>query len=49
MGAFAVVLLRRFRRHAEEKGATLAAPVADAKRDEYDDKLDEELKQLDDE
>lgn len=49
MGAFAVLLLRRFRRHADEKAAVTAAPVAGGKRDEYDDKLDEELKQLDDE
>jgi cytochrome c-type biogenesis protein CcmH/NrfF len=47
MGAFAVSTLRRFRRKAEEKRAP--APLAGAKRDEYDDKLDEELRQLDDE
>ncbi len=49
MAAFAVTLLRRFRRRADEKAAAAPAPVAGAKRDEYDDKLDEELKQLDDE
>lgn len=48
MGAVAVVLLRRFRRRSDEK-AEAAAPVAGDKRDEYDDKLDEELKQLDNE
>jgi cytochrome c-type biogenesis protein CcmH/NrfF len=46
MGAVAVVVLRRVRRQSDERAA---APVAGAKRDEYDDKLDEELKQLDDE
>ena len=49
MGAFAVGLLRRFRQKSDQKVAGKAAPVAGAKRDEYDDKLDEELKQLDDE
>jgi cytochrome c-type biogenesis protein CcmH len=46
MGAVAVGVLRSFRRHAKQKPAP-AAGVA-AKRDEYDDKLDEELRQLDD-
>ena len=46
-GAIAVTVLRRFRQKSVEKAET-AAPVAGAKRDEYDDKLDEELKQLDD-
>ncbi|MFT3773819.1 MAG: cytochrome c-type biogenesis protein CcmH [Minicystis sp.] len=51
MAAFVVTLLRRFRRRDEEKQAVagVAPPVAGSKRDEYDDKLDEELKQLDDE
>lgn len=49
MGAFAVTLLRRFQRKSAEKAAAAPAPAAGAKRDEYDDKLDEELKQLDDE
>ncbi len=49
MGAFAVVILRRVRRSSDEKARAVASPVAGAKRDEYDDKLDEELKQLDDE
>jgi cytochrome c-type biogenesis protein CcmH/NrfF len=49
MAAFAVTLLRRLRRRADEKAAAAPAPVAGQKRDEYDDKLDEELKQLDDE
>ena len=49
MGGFVVMLLRRFRRHDEQKAQALAPPVAGAKRDEYDEKLDEELKQLDDE
>ena len=52
MGAVAVWVLRRFRRaglKSLEKAEAAAAPVAGAKRDEYDDKLDEELKQLDDE
>lgn len=49
MGAFAVTLLRRFRRRADEKAEAIAPAVAGQKRDEYDDKLDEELKQLDDE
>jgi cytochrome c-type biogenesis protein CcmH/NrfF len=47
MGAFAVALLRRFRRQADAQ-AVAAAPVAGGPRDEYDDKLDEELEQLDD-
>ena len=49
MGAFAVMILRRFRHKSDEKAETATAPVAGTKRDEYDDKLDEELKQLDDE
>jgi cytochrome c-type biogenesis protein CcmH/NrfF len=49
MGAFAVVLLRRFRAQAEAKAGAAPPPVAGGRRDEYDDKLDEELKQLDDE
>lgn len=49
MGAFAVMLLRRLRRQSELKVEAGPPPVAGAKRDEYDDKLDEELKQLDDE
>lgn len=48
MGGFAVMLLRRFRQRDDQKSQA-APPVAGAKRDEYDDKLDEELKQLDDE
>lgn len=49
MGAFAVVLLRRFRHVSDAKARAAESPVAGAKRDEYDDQLDEELKQLDDE
>ena len=49
MGGFAVMLLRRFRQREDQKALAAAPPVAGAKRDEYDDKLDEELKQLDDE
>jgi cytochrome c-type biogenesis protein CcmH len=48
MGVFAGLVLRRFRHHADERAAAAPA-VAAAKRDDYDDKLDEELKQLDDE
>jgi cytochrome c-type biogenesis protein CcmH/NrfF len=47
-GAVAVTVLRRFRRKSMENAAS-TAPVAGERRDEYDDKLDEELKQLDDE
>jgi cytochrome c-type biogenesis protein CcmH len=47
MGAFAVMLLRRFRHESDEKVGAVAPSVADARRDEYDEKLDEELKQLD--
>jgi cytochrome c-type biogenesis protein CcmH len=49
MGAFAVTLLLRFRHESDERAGATASAVAGAKRDEYDDKLDEELKQLDDE
>jgi cytochrome c-type biogenesis protein CcmH len=49
MGGFAVILLRRLRGRDEQKTQAAAPPVAGAKRDDYDDKLDEELKQLDDE
>jgi cytochrome c-type biogenesis protein CcmH len=51
-GAVAVKVLRGFRRKAEDKAAASGhdgGPVAGGGRDEYDDKLDEELKQLDDE
>jgi cytochrome c-type biogenesis protein CcmH/NrfF len=48
-GAVAVKVLRGFRRKADVKAAAAEGPVAGAGRDEYDDKLDEELKQLDDE
>jgi cytochrome c-type biogenesis protein CcmH/NrfF len=48
MGAVAVATLRRFRKQAERKPMP-AAGAASKKRDEYDDKLDEELRQLDDE
>jgi cytochrome c-type biogenesis protein CcmH len=49
MAAFAVLLLRRFRRRNVAIAGATAPPVAGAKRDDYDDKLDEELRQLDDE
>jgi len=52
MAAVVVGVLRRFRRRDREAAAATAkgaAPVAGARRDEYDDKLDEELRQLDDE
>jgi cytochrome c-type biogenesis protein CcmH len=49
MGAIVVFLLRRLRRRGSEKAAAAAPAVAGAKRDDYDDKLDEELRQLDDE
>jgi len=50
MAGVVVTLLRRFRRHNDEKTAMAGAPpVAGSKRDDYDDKLDEELKQLDNE
>jgi cytochrome c-type biogenesis protein CcmH len=49
MAGFAVMLLRRFRARDDQKANAAAPPIAGAKRDEYDDKLDEELKQLDDE
>ncbi len=48
MGAFAITMLRRFRRRSDQNTEARARPVAGAKRDEYDDKLDEELKHLDD-
>jgi cytochrome c-type biogenesis protein CcmH len=48
MGWFAVSVLRRLRRRESERAAAAPA-VAGGKRDEYDDKLDEELRQLDDE
>ena len=48
--ALVVTLLRRFRQRDQEKTAHAGAdaPVTNSKRDDYDDKLDEELKQLDD-
>ena len=49
MGGFAVMILRRLRQRDDQKAQAAAPPVAGVKRDEYDDKLDEELKQLDDE
>jgi cytochrome c-type biogenesis protein CcmH len=49
MGGVAVMLLRRFRHESDEKSGAAASPVAGAERDKYDEKLDEELKQLDDE
>jgi cytochrome c-type biogenesis protein CcmH/NrfF len=57
MAAFVVTVLKRFRARdvakagAAAKAAAKAGPgaVAGGGRDEYDDKLDEELKQLDDE
>jgi cytochrome c-type biogenesis protein CcmH/NrfF len=48
-GAVAVKVLRGFRQKAEIKSVAAAGTVAGGDRDEYDDKLDEELKQLDDE
>jgi cytochrome c-type biogenesis protein CcmH/NrfF len=48
MGAFAIAVLRRFRRQADAKSVAAAAPVAETAHDEYDDKLDEELERLDD-
>jgi cytochrome c-type biogenesis protein CcmH len=48
MAAFAVNLLGRLRRREEARTAAAPAAPAGAKRDAYDDKLDEELKQLDD-
>lgn len=48
MGTIAVLLLRHLRRRGTENDAAAPA-VAAGKRDAYDDKLDEELKQLDDE
>lgn len=52
--ALVVTLLRRFRRREDEKTAAAAATAgapstSGGARDDYDDKLDEELKQLDDE
>jgi len=47
--AFAIRVLRRLRERETVRSAAGAPDVAAAKRDEYDDKLDEELKQLDDE
>jgi cytochrome c-type biogenesis protein CcmH/NrfF len=49
--AVVVTLLRRFRARDVAKTAAAggAPPVAGGRRDEYDEKLDEELKQLDDE
>jgi len=51
MAAFAVTVLRRFRRggvNASARAAAAATPNAGAGPDAYDAKLDEELKQLDD-
>jgi len=51
MAAFVVSVLRRFRRQNADGGAA-SAPKKEAPaegRDAYDEKLDEELKQLDDE
>lgn len=47
--AIVIVALRRFRRREEEKSRPTAggAPLPSDERDEYDDKLDDELKQLD--
>jgi cytochrome c-type biogenesis protein CcmH len=47
MGGFAAMMLRRFRRRSDAKAK--ATPVVAGKRDDYDDKLDEELRQLDNE
>jgi cytochrome c-type biogenesis protein CcmH/NrfF len=51
--AFVVTALKRFRARDQARVAATAkagtAAVAGGSRDEYDDKLDEELKQLDDE
>jgi cytochrome c-type biogenesis protein CcmH/NrfF len=49
MGAVAVTLLRRLREKAAQRAEAAPAGGASGKRDEYDDKLDEELKQLDNE
>lgn len=49
MAGFAVQLLRRYRSRADLKASEVPAPAPGQKRDEYDDKLDEELKQLDNE
>jgi cytochrome c-type biogenesis protein CcmH/NrfF len=49
MAGVVVTLLKRFRAHDVAKVAPAGPPVAGKGRDEYDDKLDEELKQLDDE
>jgi len=51
MAGVVIIALRRFRRReeAEEKAAPIAAAAPGDKGDEYDSKLDEELKQLDDE
>ena len=49
MAAVFITVLRRFRESDRQKVAAAGPPVAGKGRDEYDDKLDEELKQLDDE
>jgi cytochrome c-type biogenesis protein CcmH/NrfF len=49
MAGVVVMTLKGFRRRDREKIAAAGPPVAGKGRDEYDDKLDEELKQLDDE
>lgn len=49
MAGIVVMVLKGFRARDKEKVAAAGPPVAGKGRDEYDDKLDEELKQLDDE
>ena len=51
MAAFAVTMLRRFRRggvNASARAAAIAKPLGGAGPDAYDEKLDDELKKLDD-
>jgi cytochrome c-type biogenesis protein CcmH/NrfF len=49
MAGVVVTLLKRFRARDTDQIAAAGPPVAGKGRDAYDDKLDEELKQLDDE
>ena len=51
MSAFVVVVLQRFRRRDKERWKVVSEGelIAGAARDHYDERLDEELRQLDDE
>ena len=49
MSAFVITVLQRFRRRDKERWGAGAKPVVGEARDDYDERLDDELRHLDDE